>query len=102
MSSRNASTAGVTADRKTGSIQRSPPGIVMPADLAGKYPSPSTAVRTSSSQSRPDAGSSGSSAQASASYHGSTYGHASNQASTSATAPQPTAALAICSVFPPL
>ena len=68
----SASTAGVTAVLSTGSIQRSPPGIVMPADRAGRYPSPRTAVRASSSQSNPDAGSSGSSAHASASYQGST------------------------------
>ena len=78
-----ASTAGVTAERSTGSIQRRPPGNVTPVALAGKYPKASTLVRASSSQSNPEAGSSASSAHASASYHGSTYGHAASQATTS-------------------
>ena len=67
-----ASTAGVIAERSTGSIQRSAPGMVMPVALAGRYPKASTVVRASNSQSNQEAGSSASSAHASASYHGST------------------------------
>ena len=77
-----ASTAGVIAERSTGSIQRSAPGMVMPVALAGKYPKASTVVRASNSQSNQEAGSSASSAHAGASYHGSTYGHAASQATT--------------------
>src|SRR5262249_41668065 len=84
MTTTPASTAGVSADLMTGSIQRRPAGMVMPATRAGRYPNPSAAVRASSSKSMPDAGSKGSSAQPSASYQGSTYGHVSSQASTSA------------------
>ena len=77
-----ASTAGVIAERSTGSIQRSAPGMVMPVALAGRYPKASTVVRASNSQSNQEAGSSASIAHAGGSYHGSTYGHAASQATT--------------------
>jgi hypothetical protein len=68
---------------------------VTPVALAGKYPKASTVVRASSSQSNPEAGSSASSAHASASYHGSTYGHAASQATTNRNA-HPIARQALC------
>ena len=67
----------------------------MPVALAGKYARASTVVRASKSQSNPEAGSRASSAHASASYHGSTYGHAASQATTNRNA-HPIARQALC------
>ena len=67
----------------------------MPVALAGRYPKASTVVRASNSQSKPEAGSSASGAHASASYHGSTYGHTASQATTNKNA-HPMARQALC------